>query len=101
MDIGSGIHIQVALARLFGTHVHWRSQHLAELRVDCPFRQFPVDGLGDAEIDDYGHRSAVVHRNDHVRRLFRHDWGLPRRKLCEEAERKLWMDALSLYSQTS
>ena len=28
-----------------------------------------ADGLGDAEVDDLGHRHAVVQRDQHVRRL--------------------------------
>ena len=46
-----------------------RADDAAVLREQRPFREPLLDGLGHAEVDDLGHRLAIVARHQHVGRL--------------------------------
>ena len=54
---------------LLGAHVLERADDRAVLGEQRLLGQPLVDRLGDAEVDDLGHRLAVVERHQHVRRL--------------------------------
>ena len=41
-------------------------RHLAVVGEERLLRQLPIDRLGDAEVDDFGDRHAVVERDHHI-----------------------------------
>ena len=69
IDVAASVDVQPAHLGLFRAHVQRRADHLRELRVDRAVGELLVDRLGDAEVDDLGHRLAVVRRHQHIRRL--------------------------------
>ena len=54
---------------LLGAHVLERADDLAELGEHRAFGEPLGGGLGHAEVDDFGHRLAVVFGDEDVRRL--------------------------------
>ena len=69
IDVGARVDVQAAHLGLLGAHVQRRADHLREVGVDRALGQLLVDRFGHAEVDDLGHRLAVVRRDQHVRRL--------------------------------
>ncbi len=52
-----------------GAHVGGRADELVQLGVNREVGQAALGGLGDAEVNDLGHRSAVMQRDKDVRGL--------------------------------
>ena len=69
VDVAAGVDVQAAHLGLLGAHVQRRADHLAEAGEERLLGQLLTDGLGDAEVDDLGHRHAVVQRDQDVGRL--------------------------------
>ncbi len=73
INVAPRIDIHTALTGLLGAHVDWRPHHLIECRVQRLLGQLLAHGLGNAEVDDLGHRPHVVHFDQHVDGPFRFD----------------------------
>ena len=54
---------------MLGAHVEGRADHQAVGRVERVLGQRLMHGFGEAEVDDLGHRLAVVEADKDVRRL--------------------------------
>ena len=66
VDIAACIDIQTGHLRLLGAHVRRGADHLVVLREQRLLCQLLIRRLGDAEVDDLGHRFAVVKRDQHI-----------------------------------
>ena len=70
VDVAARINVQPAHLGLLRRHVGRRADELLELRVNSLVRQgLARGGLGDAEVNYFGHRHAIVQRDEDVRRL--------------------------------
>jgi hypothetical protein len=69
VDVRARVHAEGVHLGLLGAHVLEGADQGAELREQRPLRQPLLDRLGDAEVDDLGHRLVVVHRHEHVGRF--------------------------------
>ena len=63
VDVGAGVDVEPRHLGLFGRHVLRRADQLVVPRVQRLLGQLGVGRLGDAEVDDLGHRHAVVQRD--------------------------------------
>ena len=68
VDVAPRVDIQAAHLGLLRAHVQGRADQLAEAGEERLLGQLPADGLGDPEVDDLGHRHAVVERDHDVGR---------------------------------
>ena len=66
VNVTACIEVQPTHLRLLRAHVSGRADELVVLRVDRFLRQLSLRRLGDAKVDDLGHRHAVVQRDEHV-----------------------------------
>ena len=69
VDVRASVNIQSAHLGLLGAHVGGRAHEGLELGEEGLVRQTLIHGLGDAEVNDLGHRHAIVERYKNVRRL--------------------------------
>src|SRR6266567_915438 len=69
VDVAAGVYIHAGDLGLFRTHVGGGAEELLEAGEDGLLGQFHLGGFGDAEINDLGHRHAVVDGDQDVRRL--------------------------------
>ncbi len=69
INIAPRVHIQAAHLGLFGAHVSGCANKLLQLSEDGFVGQPLVDGLGDAKINDFRHRHAVMKGDQNVRRF--------------------------------
>ena len=60
IDVATGVDVQAAQLGLLGTHVQRRADHLVEVGEQRALGELLMRGLGDAKIDDLGHRRDVV-----------------------------------------
>ena len=69
VDVATRVDVEAAHLHLFRTGIDRRADKGVELREERFVGQPALQSLGDAEIDDLGHRHAVVQRDEDVRRL--------------------------------
>jgi len=69
VNVAPRVHPEGVHLRLLGAHVLEGADQGAELGEQGSLGQSLLDGLGHAEVDHLGHRSVVVHRDEHVRWL--------------------------------
>jgi hypothetical protein len=69
VDVASGIDVELPHFGLLGAHVGRSADERLEPRKERRVGQAALGGLGDAEIDDFRHRHAVVQRHEDIRRF--------------------------------
>ena len=70
VDVSAGVEIEAAHLGLFRTHVGRRAEELLERGEQRFVRELLIaGGLGDAEVDHFGHRHAIVQGHQDVRGL--------------------------------
>src|SRR6266566_3558244 len=69
VEVAAGVNIQLAHLGLLGTGVSRGADESLEFGKERLVSQPPLDGLGDAEVYDFGHRQTIVECDQNVGRL--------------------------------